>query len=71
MKVVLSELKKDLERNGELKNHVFFYIFRYGNYCMTHNGICVKIFSILFRFVMKFTYNRYNHIPLETDIGGD
>lgn len=70
MNIVLSKLKKDLEHNRELKNHAFFYIFRYGNYCMTHNGICARFFSVLFRCVMKLTYNKYNHIPLETDIGG-
>ena len=70
MNRVLSIIKLDLARNKDLKNHLFFYVFRVGNTCLNTDTVIGKICSIPFRLIMRATYNKYNHIPLETDIGG-
>ena len=63
-------IDKDLDRNKDIKNHLFFCIFRFGNSFINGNTIFDRICSIPFRIIMKLTYNKYNHIPLETNIGG-
>lgn len=63
-------IDNDLEQNKDIKNHLFFYIFRFGNGFINGNTIFDRICSIPFRIIMKLTYNKYNHIPLETNIGG-
>ena len=52
------------------KKSLIFCIFRFGNSFINGNTIFDRICSIPFRIIMKLTYNKYNHIPLETNIGG-
>lgn len=70
MKRVLSIIRMDLAHNQDIKNHWFFCIFRVGNMCVNADTVIAKICSIIFRLIMKVTYNKYNHIPLEIAIGG-
>lgn len=71
MNNVFSIINKDLTRNKDIKNHMFFFIFRIGNMFINADTVITKICSILFRIIMKLTYNRYNHIPLEIKIVGE
>lgn len=66
----ISTIKLDIMRNKDINNHLFFYVFRLGNIFMHGENFFSKICSIPFRIAMRLLYNRYNHIPLETSIGG-
>ncbi len=63
-------IESDLIRNSELKNHSFFYVFRLGNMCINADDMIRNMGEFFFRLIMKMKYNKYNHIPLETKIGG-
>lgn len=61
----------DKNRNTHPKNRIFIYIYRYGSFYLrkSNENWIYKIVAILFRILAKITFNRYNHIPLETAIG--
>lgn len=63
-------IESDLIRNSELKNHSFFFVFRLGNMCINADDMIRNMGEFFFRLIMKMKYNKYNHIPLETKIGG-
>lgn len=65
-------IKMDKVANKHPKNRIFIYVYRYGNFYLkkANKNYLYKIKSILFRILAKITFNRYNHIPLETTIGG-
>lgn len=65
-------LKRDLDANKDIKNKMFFYLYRYGHYFHTKNSIffIYKPVDYLIRFLYRFSINKSNHIPLETSIGG-
>lgn len=67
---IISTIKLDIMRNQDINNHLFFYVFRLGNMLMYGENCFSKICSVPFRIAMRLFYNRYNHIPLETSIGG-
>lgn len=69
---IMLELKEDIKANQEIRTKFFFYLYRYGHYFndkKSHNYI-FKCFDIFTRLIYRLTVNKYNHIPLETVIGG-
>ena len=69
---VKQTLKEDLAANKDIKNKMFFYLYRYGHYFHSKSGIffIYKPVDYLFRILYRVSINKYNHIPLETSIGG-
>lgn len=65
-------LKKDFSANKDIRNNYFFYIYRYGHYFHQKCGefFFYKPVDYFIRFIYRNTINKYNHIPLETNIGG-
>lgn len=64
-------IKMDLQRNKDLKNRSFIYIYRWGSYFHENRDrLLFGIFDICFRMLMKVTVNKTNHFPLETRVGG-
>lgn len=63
---------KDKACNIHPKNRLFIFLFRWG--CYFHKNkyasLPYKIFDAVFRALIKVSYNRYNHYPLEVQIGG-
>lgn len=64
-------LKKDFSANKDIRNNYFFYIYRYGHYFHQKCGefFFYKPVDYFIRFIYRNTINKYNHIPLETNIG--
>ena len=63
-------IDKDLDRNKDIKNHLFFVSFDSATVSLTVIRYLIEYAAFHFRIIMKLTYNKYNHIPLETNIGG-
>ena len=59
----------DRSKNLHPKNIVFIYTYRLGNYFISKNSLLYKPAEIFFRIIAKFTYNKRNHIPMQTSIG--
>ncbi len=71
MKDVIKFIHMDLERNRDLRNKQFIYIFRWGCYCHANrNRFFFRCADIVFRILIKMTVNKINHFPLEIRVGG-
>ncbi|MCC4404975.1 serine acetyltransferase [Limosilactobacillus reuteri] len=66
-------IKQDKKMNEDLNNDLFIFLFRYSSffYKKRLNGDVLAILpEYLFRFFFKILFNKVNHYPLETQIGG-
>lgn len=72
MEMDKNNLQKDIEMNGRVKNRYFFYIYRYGHYIhdKSKDNVIYKLLDYLVRLIYRYSINKNNHIPLETNIGG-
>lgn len=62
----------DKVNNIHPKNRLFIFLFRWGNYFHKRRSekFHYGILDMAFRFLIKISFNKNNHFPLEIQIGG-
>lgn len=69
-KEIRDNIAADKINNVHPKNRLFIFLFRWGTFFHKKEKLYYGILDIVFRFLIKISFNRKNHYPLEIQIGG-